>query len=210
MRVTTGCCIAPPSVPALSSPLDLLAQEIRACRLCETELPLGPRPVFQARSEARVLIVGQAPGRRVHETGRPFDDPSGVRLRRWLGVDESIFYDPTCFAIVPMGFCYPGTGRSGDLPPRRECAPTWRDRLLQQLPRLEVTVVMGRYAIDWHLPTLRSASIADIVSDWRSHAPALFVAPHPSPRNQRWLQRYPAFERDAVPALREAVATALA
>jgi uracil-DNA glycosylase len=165
--------------------------------------------VFQARPEARVLIVGQAPGRRVHETGRPFDDPSGVRLRRWLGVDEATFYDPACFAIVPMGFCYPGTGRSGDLPPRRECAATWRDRLLQQLPRLEVTVLMGRYAIDWHLPAARRRSIADVVADWRRHAPALFVAPHPSPRNQRWLQRHPEFEREAVPALREAVAGAL-
>jgi len=156
-----------------------------------------------------VLIVGQAPGRRVHQTGRPFDDPSGVRLRRWLGVDEETFYDPASFAIVPMGFCYPGTGRSGDLPPRVECAVTWRDRLLQQLPRIEVTVVMGRYAIDWHLPAARRSSIADIVADWRSRAPALFVAPHPSPRNQHWLQRYPEFESHAVPALRDAVARAL-
>ncbi len=166
--------------------------------------------MFQVSAEARILIVGQAPGRRVHETGRPFDDPSGVRLRRWLGVDEETFYDPRRFAIVPMGFCYPGTGRSGDLPPRRECAVAWRDRLLQQLPGLEVTVVMGRYAIDWHLPAARRMSIADIVMDWRRHAPELFVAPHPSPRNQRWLQRHPHFERDAVPALRAAVAGALA
>lgn len=185
-----------------------LAGEVRACRVCEASLPDGPRPVIQADPRARVLIAGQAPGRRVHASGIPFSDPSGVRLRQWLGVDESVFYDSTQVALLPMGFCYPGTGRSGDLPPRPECADTWRARLLESLPNISVTVVIGTYAIAWHLPS-ENGNLTHIVEHWREHAPALFPAPHPSPRNNRWLRQNPWFEKDVVPALRKAVQRAL-
>ncbi|MEE4280009.1 MAG: uracil-DNA glycosylase family protein, partial [Halieaceae bacterium] len=190
------------------SPLHLLARDIRRCRLCEDKLPLGPRPVIQVHRRARVLIVGQAPGRRVHETGRPFNDPSGVRLRGWLGVDEDCFYDPERFALVPMAFCYPGTTKGGDLAPPPECAQNWRRPLLDCLESVQVTILLGRHALAWHLPGV-GGSIADIVASWREHAPRVFVAPHPSPRNQRWLRNNPAFERETVPAMRRAVADAL-
>lgn len=187
----------------------MLASDVRACRLCETDLPLGPRPVFQAHPDARILVVGQAPGRRVHESGRPFTDPSGDRLRAWLGVDEATFYDERRIALLPMGFCYPGTGRGGDLPPRRECATTWRSPLLEHLKELRLTLLLGRYAIDWHLPGHRG-SLSSAVLRWRDFAPTLFLAPHPSPRNQRWLRQNAWFEGAVVPALRQAVAEALA
>jgi len=188
--------------------IDILAREVRACRLCGDALPLGPRPVLQVHADARVLVVGQAPGRRVHETGRPFNDPSGVRLRRWLGVDEACFYDPTRIALLPMGFCYPGTGKGGDLPPRAECADTWREPLLTRLRAVRVTILLGRYALAWHLPEARGP-LAETVAAWRRWAPLTFVAPHPSPRNQRWLRNNPAFEKETVPAMQRAVAAAL-
>ena len=155
-----------------------------------------------------MLVVGQAPGRRVHESGRPFTDPSGDRLRRWLGVGDGVFYDERRIALLPMGFCYPGTGKGGDLPPRRECARTWRSPLLEHLGKLRVTVLLGRYAIEWHLPEHRG-SLASAVMRWKEFAPSLFLAPHPSPRNQRWLRQHAWFEDEVVPALREAVAEAL-
>jgi uracil-DNA glycosylase len=193
----------------VNSDFDILARDVRACRLCEADLPQGPRPVFQAHPEARVLIVGQAPGRRVHESGRPFTDPSGDRLRQWLGVDTDTFYDERQLALLPMGFCYPGTGKGGDLPPRRECAETWRSPILAHLANVRVTLLLGRYAIEWHLPEQRG-SLASTVLRWREFAPELFLAPHPSPRNQRWLRQHAWFEDEVVPALREAVAAALA
>ncbi len=189
--------------------LTILAKDVRACRLCEKDLPLGPRPVIQVHEHARVLIAGQAPGRRVHETGKPFNDPSGVRLRRWLGVDEETFYDPTRIALLPMGFCFPGTSKGGDLPPRRECADAWRQPLLDCLKSVRVTILLGRHALAWHLPEAQG-SVSEVVGAWRDHAPRVFVAPHPSPRNQRWLRNNPGFERDTVPAIQEAVARALA
>lgn len=142
-----------------------LLQEVRACTLCAAVLPLGPRPVLQFGATARLLIVGQAPGRRVHETGVPFNDPSGRRLRQWLGVSEAVFYDPARVALLPMGFCYPGTGRSGDLPPRPECAAAWRPRLLEALPAVELTIVIGQYAMAWHLPQ-ETGSLTEIVQRW--------------------------------------------
>jgi len=198
-----------PTKPAAPT-LPALLREIRACTLCAEHLPEGPRPVLQAGRGARILIVGQAPGRRVHASGLPFDDPSGDRLRDWLGVDRDAFYDPKCFSIVPMGFCYPGTGRAGDLPPRPECAATWRAPLLSRLPRVETTIVLGRYALDWHWPEAPGPSLAAAARAWRERWPALVPMPHPSPRNNRWLRENPWFEREVVPALRRRVRTLLA
>ncbi|WP_240753939.1 uracil-DNA glycosylase family protein [Natronospirillum operosum] len=169
---------------------------------------MGPRPVVQAASSARVLIAGQAPGRRVHETGIPFNDASGNRLRKWLGMDEATFYDPAQVAILPMGFCYPGKGRSGDLPPKPECAPLWRQSLLDQLPNIQLTLVIGQYAQAWHLPD-RPGSVTATVRGWRTWWPYHVPLPHPSPRNQGWLQRHPWFEQELLPDLRERVHTVL-
>lgn len=185
-----------------------LLNEVRACQVCAGALLHGVRPVLQAHPDARVLLVGQAPGRKVHASGLPFDDASGERLRAWLGVSREVFYDVHQIAILPMGFCYPGTGRSGDLPPRPECAPLWRDRLLAGLPRIRLTVVIGQYAQRHHLP-VAGASFTEVVSGWAAHLPHAMPIPHPSPRNHAWLKRHPWFERDAVPALQAAVAAAL-
>ncbi len=191
---------------SMDSLADLLAQ-VRACDRCAAHLPLGPRPVLQAHEDARILIAGQAPGRKVHASGVPFDDASGERLRAWLGIAPEVFYDATRVAILPMGFCYPGTGRSGDLPPRPECAPAWRAALLSHLRRVELTLVIGRHALAWHLP---GAALTAAVRDWRRHWPRLLALPHPSPRNNIWLGRNPWFAAEVLPALRERVAAALA
>lgn len=169
---------------------------------------MGPRPVIRATTHAPILLVGQAPGRRVHESGIPFDDPSGDRLRDWLGVDRDTFYDPTRFAIVPMGFCYPGTGKSGDLPPRPECAATWRERVLAPLTNVHLTVIMGAYALKYHLPGPRQ-TLTRTVQSWEDYWPDRLPLPHPSPRNIRWFRSNPWFEAEVVPALRERVADLL-
>jgi uracil-DNA glycosylase len=187
----------------------LLLQEVRACSACAPDLPQGPRPVLQAHPHARLLLVGQAPGRKVHASGVPFDDASGQRLRAWLGLPADTFYDPQQVAILPMGFCYPGSGAHGDLPPRPRCAALWRNRLLQGLPNIRLTVLLGQYAWRHHLPS-PGKRLTDAVIDWPLHAPALFVLPHPSPRNQAWFRRHPWFESEVVPALQEAVVQALA
>lgn len=190
-----------------------LVAEIRACTVCMgkgDDLPLGPRPIFQADPAARILLSGQAPGRITHAKGVPFDDPSGDRLRAWLGVDRATFYDPTKFAVVPMGFCFPGTGKGGDLPPRPECAPLWRDRLIASLPNIELFVMMGRYTIDWHLKPAIGTPLGDIAREWRKEWPARIALPHSSPRNQRWFREHPWFEAEVLPALRARVAEILA
>ncbi len=189
-----------------ADPIARLLNDIRACTAC-ADLPLGPRPIVQLDRRARILIAGQAPGVRAHNAGVPFDDPSGDRLRDWMGVGRETFYDPSRIAILPMGFCYPGTGKSGDLPPRPECADLWRTRLLAQLPNLDLTLVIGQYALNWHLPESRGLSVTDAVRNWRSHMPGVLPLPHPSPRNNRWLKTNPWFEADVLPALRERVAT---
>lgn len=186
--------------------LGSLLTEIRACRACAAKLPLGPRPVLQAHASARILIVGQAPGARVHASGIPWDDASGKRLREWLGVDATAFYDAARFAIVPMGFCYPGRGNGGDNPPRPECAPLWLDRLLAQLSAIRLTLLIGQYAQQRFLGTARKASLTDTVRAWRDYGPAVLPLPHPSPRNQVWLKRNPWFEADVLPELRTRVA----
>lgn len=190
----------------LQGSLDALLAEVRCCTQCSPFLPLGPRPVLRAHSEARVLIVGQAPGTRVHETGIPWNDPSGVRLRQWLGVSPEVFYDPTRFAIIPMGFCYPGrNARGGDLPPRPECAPLWHDPLHAHLTKLELTVLVGQYAQQHYLGDRAQASLAATVEHWRDFGPRFLPTPHPSPRNILWLRRHPWFEAEVVPALRARV-----
>ncbi len=187
--------------------VDLLLAEVRACTLCEPHLPLGARPVLQLHSTAKILIAGQAPGRKVHESGLPFDDASGNRLREWLGVDRDTFYDPQKFAILPMGFCYPGTGKSGDLPPRPECAPAWRQRLLDQLPQLQLTLVLGQYAQAYHFEG--RMSVTERVQAWRRSWPSALPLPHPSPRNNLWLDRNPWFAEELLPPLRRRVAELL-
>ena len=184
--------------------LDALLSEVRACRACADFLPFEPRPVLRANSTARLLIVGQAPGTRVHETGIPWNDPSGDRLRQWLDMEKKVFYDESIVAILPMGFCYPGRGKSGDLPPRPECAQLWREQLLACLPNIELTLLIGQYAQRYHAPQA-GKSVTEVVQRWRELLPAFFPTPHPSPRNQLWLRRNAWFERDAVPVLRQTV-----
>lgn len=183
-----------------------LLREVRACTICAAHLPLPPRPVLQAGAAARILIAGQAPGRKVAASGVPFDDASGDRLRAWMGIDKAAFHDPDFIAILPMGFCYPGTGASGDLPPRPECAATWRERLLEQLPSIELTLVIGTYAQAWHLkPAGGGANLTATVGAWREHGARVLPLPHPSPRNNGWLQRNPWFEADVLPELKTRV-----
>lgn len=186
--------------------LDALLVDVRACRVCERDLPLGPRPIVSATTDARILIVGQAPGAKVHASGIPWNDASGERLRGWLGVEAASFYDPTQFAIIPMGFCYPGRGSGGDKPPRRECAQLWLDSLLEKLDKIELTLLIGQYAQRHFLGGRRKASLTETVAAWGEYAPAFVPLPHPSPRNQAWFQRHPWFASDVLPMLRTRVA----
>ncbi len=185
-----------------------LIGEVRACTICAPALPHGTRPVVQLHPKARILIAGQAPGRKVHESGTPFDDASGDRLRDWMGVTRDQFYDPKLVAILPMGFCYPGTGKSGDLPPRPECAPAWREPLLRRLRKLEVTLVIGQYAQTYHFDEPKT-SLTQNVQNWRQYWPDEIPLPHPSPRNNIWLRKNPWFEADLLPKLRKRVRDAL-
>lgn len=186
--------------------LPSLLTEIRACRVCELHLPHGPRPVVQAGADARLLIVGQAPGRRVHDTGIPWNDPSGDRLREWLGLSREVFYDAQQVAIVPTAFCYPGKGKSGDLPPRAECAPAWHPRLLKAMPKVQLTLLIGRYAQEFYLRENGKPTLTETVAAWEEYLPRYFPLPHPSPRNQSWWKKNPWFERDLLPELRRRVA----
>nr|WP_238481430.1 uracil-DNA glycosylase family protein [Motilimonas sp. E26] len=167
-------------------------------------MPYEPRPVVQIHPDAKILIAGQAPGRKVHESGIPFNDASGERLREWLGIDREKFYNPKLVAILPMGFCFPGTGKGGDLPPRPECAALWRERLLAQLQQIELTLVIGKYAQDYHLGGAR-LSVTDQVRAWQQCWPSIVPLPHPSPRNNIWLRRNSWFESELVPELRKRV-----
>ena len=199
----------PESIDAWPS-LDALLGAVRACRACEAHLPLGPRPVLQAHEMARILVVGQAPGLRVHETGIPWNDASGGRLRAWMGIDPLTFYDASRIAIVPMGYCYPGRGSGGDLPPRPECARLWLDHVLARLPRIELTLLIGAHAQRHFLGARRQPTLAKTVADWTRYAPRWLPLPHPSPRNQPWLARHPWFERELLPTLRARVVHILA
>jgi uracil-DNA glycosylase len=177
-----------------------LITEVRACTVCAKSLPLGPRPILAAAKSSRVLIIGQAPGTRVHASGTPWDDPSGDRLRAWMGVDKQQFYDERLFAIVPMGFCYPGKGKSGDLPPRPECAPLWHEKLLAQMPNIKMTLLIGQYAQNYYLRD-QFKTLTDRVRNWHDAPPNYLPLPHPSPRNQIWMKRNPWFATELVPHL---------
>lgn len=182
--------------------------EIRACRVCAAQLPQPPRPILQAGRRARLLIVGQAPGRRAHDSGIPFNDPSGDVLRAWLGVSREVFYDPDQVALVPTGFCYPGTAHGADLPPRPECAPLWQARLTATLPDIRLTLLVGGWSHAFHLGA--RGTVAATVAGYRAHLPQRFPLPHPSWRNRAWAARHPWFEAEVLPALRERVARVLA
>ena len=191
--------------------LQALLKELRACRICEKQLPLGPRPVLRASTTARILIAGQAPGTKVHATGIPWNDPSGDRLRDWMNLDRDTFYDEARIAIIPMGFCYPGRDpRGGDLPPRKECAEHWLEGLLRHLPRIELTLLFGQYAQRHYLAKSRKKSLTETVRAWREYGPEFLPMPHPSWRNSGWLKRNPWFEREVLPDLRERIHTLLA
>jgi uracil-DNA glycosylase len=197
---------APATPPADADTLATLLAEIRACTLCEADLPLGPRPVLRASTTARLMIVGQAPGTKVHDTGIPFNDPSGDRLRDWLGVDRDTFYDESRIVIAPMGFCYPGRlPRGGDAPPRPECAPAWHARLRAALPAVELTLLVGSYAQAWYLGDRRGRTLAETVGRWREFLPDFLPTPHPSWRTIGWAKRNPWFEAEVLPELRRRV-----
>lgn len=205
----------------MSLDLENLVTQIRACRICRDApfagppLPHEPRPVVVASSTAKILIAGQAPGTRVHASGMPFTDRSGDRLREWLGVTSDQFYDPDKFAIAPMGFCFPGLdAKGGDLPPRKECAPTWRTPLMSLMPQLEFILVIGQYAQAWHMRDQRKATLTDTVANWRAifsrnQAPRILPLPHPSWRNSAWLKKNPWFEAELLPVLRAEIAMRL-
>lgn len=183
--------------------MDKLLQEVRNCNLCEKHLPLGVNPVIIANPEARVIIIGQAPGTRVHATGIPWNDPSGVQLRKWLDVTPEVFYNSKEIAIVPMGFCYPGKGKSGDLPPRPECAPQWHDKLFSQMPNLRLVLLIGQYAQKYYLGDGAKKTLTETVKNYEAYLPKYFPTPHPSPRNRLWLKKNAWFEDDVVPRLRQ-------
>ncbi|WP_289037516.1 uracil-DNA glycosylase family protein [uncultured Zobellia sp.] len=182
-----------------------LLSEIRACEVCSEHLPLGPRPIVAAHPNSKIVIIGQAPGTKVHETGVPWDDPSGRQLRKWLGVTDTEFYDETKFALIPMGFCYPGKGKSGDLPPRPECAPLWHQALFDQMPNLQLIIVIGIYAQGYYMKDEKKKNLTETVKAYHSYLPQYFPLPHPSPRNRFWLKKNPWFEVDVVPDLQKRV-----
>lgn len=182
-----------------------LLVEIRQCRACEAELDCGPRPIVAAHEDARILIIGQAPGKRVHESGIPWDDPSGDRLREWLGISKEFFYDPSIVALVPMGFCYPGKGRSGDLPPRPECAELWHQRLLEKLTNVKLTLLVGSFAQESRLGKNTKTTLTDTVKAWKEFRPSQIPLPHPSPRNNIWLRKNAWFSQEVLPYLRSRV-----
>jgi len=192
-----------------SSDCAKLLTQIKNCTLCQQQLPLPAKPIVQFNANSKILIAGQAPGQVTHDKGIPFDDASGERLRKWLGVDRESFYQADNFAIVPMGFCYPGKGKSGDLPPLPLCATTWRQQIMSNLPKLALTIIVGKYAIDWHLNSKKSVTTE--VQAWQDHLnQQQLVLPHPSPRNNIWLKRHAWFEQDVIPMLQSKVASILA
>ena len=190
----------------ITSSVQHLINKIKACSLCEAHLPLGANPVFLAHPKSKILIVGQAPGTRVHKTGIPWNDPSGIQLRKWLNVTDEQFYDTELFGIVPMGFCYPGKGKSGDLPPRKECAPTWHQALLEKMPEIELVLLIGMYAQRYYLGNQAKQTLTETVEHFEDYLPRFLPMPHPSPRNRLWLRKNPWFEEVVVPVLQKRVA----
>ena len=181
---------------------------VRQCTNCQN-LPLGPRPILQLNPQAKILIAGQAPGRITHHKGIPFDDPSGNRLRDWMGIDRDTFYDEKHIAILPMAFCFPGTGKGGDLAPPAECAQHWRAKLLALVPNIQLTLVIGKYALDWHLGDKQADTLTNTVKQWRSYDSGIIPMPHPSPRNNRWLKNNPWFAEQVLPEIKARVSSLL-
>nr|WP_299344358.1 uracil-DNA glycosylase family protein [Allomuricauda sp.] len=186
-----------------------LLSDIRACKICIKDLPLGPRPIVAGHPESKILIIGHAPGTKVHQTGIPWDDQSGKQLRKWMGVTDETFYDETQVAHMPMGFCYPGKGKSGDLPPRPECAPQWHDLLLQQMNNVQLTILIGQYSQKHYLADRREKNLTETVRNFDKYLPHYFVLPHPSPRNRFWLSKNPWFEEEIVPKLQARISQVL-
>ncbi len=189
--------------------LENLLKEIRKCTYCSQHLLLGPNPVVEAHQDSKILIIGQAPGTKVHASGVPWDDASGKRLREWMQIGLETFYDPSKIAIVPMGFCYPGRGKGEDLPPRKECAPLWHQKLLDQLPKLQLILLIGQYAQQYYLKNERKKNLTETVRSFKEYLPLYFPLVHPSPRNQIWMKKNEWFENEVVPILRSSVNTAL-
>ncbi len=183
--------------------------KIRGCEVCKAHLPLGPRPIVVAHPNAKIVIIGQAPGTKVHTTGVPWDDPSGKQLRKWLGVTDEVFYDETKIALIPMGFCYPGKGKSGDLPPRTECAPLWHESLFDAMTQLELVILIGTYAQKYYLGKGMKKTLTETVKSYKSYLPKYFPLPHPSPRNRFWLSKNPWFEERVILDLKEGVSAIL-
>nr|WP_247664778.1 uracil-DNA glycosylase family protein [Pseudoalteromonas sp. MMG010] len=178
---------------------------VSQCVICKSALPLEVRPIIQFNANAKILIAGQAPGLKAHHSNKPFTDASGERLKAWLGLSDSEFYDASKVAILPIGFCYPGRGSRGDLPPRKECAQAWRAPLLAQLTKLKLTIILGKHAQAYHLPQLKNKPLTELVKSWRDHWPKYCVLPHPSPRNNIWLSKNPWFEHDVLPSIKQRV-----
>ena len=192
----------------MTKALKLLVKEVRGCTICADQLEHGTRPILQINADAKILIAGQAPGSKVHETGIPFDDPSGERLRAWMGINAETFYDEKNIALLPMGFCYPGRGKSGDLPPLKICAHTWRNRLLATMPNIFLTLAIGQYAQAWHLQKTHK-NLTETVRAWNSYDKGIMPLPHPSPRNNIWLKKNAWFETEVLPKLKSRVRQAL-
>ena len=187
------------------STIKALRKNIKVCTLCAEYLPYQPRPVFSFSTKSKILIVGQAPGIKVHQSGIPWDDSSGDRLRKWIQVSKDQFYDTKYFSIVPMAFCYPGKGKSGDLPPHPECAEKWMEPILDKLPQRKLTLLIGKYSQDWFLKGAKKNNLTETVKNWQDYQPEYFVLPHPSPRNNIWLKKNPWFEKKLVPKLKKKI-----
>lgn len=186
--------------------METLLHHIKDCTICEAHLPLGARPVVTAHKESKIIIIGQAPGIKVHNSGIPWDDASGKQLRKWLDVTNETFYDTKNFAIIPMGFCYPGKGKSGDLPPRPECAPQWHQKLLKHMPNVELVLLIGMYAQKYYLKKDAKRTLTETVANFNAYLPNYMPLPHPSPRNRFWFSKNPWFETDVLPILKQKVA----
>ena len=182
-----------------------LKKNIKACTLCVDYLPYAPKPIFSFSKKSKILVVGQAPGIKVHESGIPWNDASGDRLREWMQVSKEQFYDTNYFSIVPMGLCYPGKGKSGDLPPRMECAEKWMQPILGKIPQIKLTLLIGQYSQQWFLNGTKKNTLTKTVKSWKEYQPKYFVLPHPSPRNNIWLKKNPWFEKQLVPRLKKKV-----
>ncbi len=190
--------------------MDKLLKEIKACRVCKESMTVDCRPVLSVNAESKILIIGQAPGKKVYDSGKPWDDKSGENLRAWMGIDEATFYDAKNIGIVPMGFCFPGKGKSGDLPPRKECAPLWHEAILSKLSNVQLTLLIGIYAQQYYLGDLRKKTLTETVKNNEAYLPKYMTLPHPSPRNNIWMAKNKWFEKEVLPKLKTIVSEALA